>query len=94
MDSGFVLVEKEAIADFNFPSGEVLKLEKEIEALKNELERAIALGNMEHQKVKIYFEDDKKKKLVETTIWAVTDHEIVLKQNVTIPIRRIYKLVI
>jgi hypothetical protein len=94
MNSEFVLVEKEAIADFNFPPGEVLKLEKEIEALKIELKRAIALGNMEHQKVKIYFEDDKKKKKVETTIWAVTDHEIVLKQNVTIPIRRIYKLVI
>lgn len=92
MNSGFVLVEKEAIAEFHFPQEEVLKSEKEIEALQNELERAITLGNLEHQKVKIYFEDDKNKKVVNTTIWAVTDHAIVLKQNVTIPIRRIYKL--
>jgi hypothetical protein len=57
-----------------------------------EMERAIALGNLEHQKVKIYFEDDKKKRVVNTTIWAVTDNAIVLKQNVVIPIKRIYKL--
>ena len=56
------------------------------------MERAIALGNLEHQKVKIYFEDDKKKRVVNTTIWAVTDNAIVLKQNVVIPIKRIYKL--
>ena len=92
MDSTLALVEKEAIADLHFPTTEVLKSEKEAVALKVELERAIALGNLEHHKVKIYFEDDKKKRVVNTTIWAVTDNAIVLKQNVVIPIKRIYKL--
>lgn len=92
MESAFVLVEKEDIAGLNFPQQEVLKSEKEIKSLKHELERAISLGNIEHHKVKIYFEDDKKKKVVNTTIWAVTDNAIVLKQNVVIPIRRIHKL--
>jgi hypothetical protein len=92
MDSQFTLVEKEAVAGFHFPLEEVLKTEKEKKSLRAELDRAIALGNLEHQKVKIYFEDDKKKKVVHTTIWAVTDTAIVLKQNVTIPIRRIHKL--
>lgn len=92
MDSTFALVEKEAIADLHFPTTEVLKSEKEAVALKVELERAIALGNLEHHKVKIYFEDDKKKRVVNTTVWAVTDNAIVLKQNVVIPIKRIYKL--
>lgn len=92
MESGFVLVEKEEVAGFHFPKEGVLKTEKDIKSLKNELERAIALGNLEHHKVKIYFEDDKKKKVVNTTIWAVTDHAIVLKQNVIIPINRIHKL--
>lgn len=92
MNSGFVLVEKEDVADFHFPPEEVLKSEKDAKLLKKELERAISLGNLEHHKVKIYFEDDKNKKLVNTTIWAVTDHSIVLKQNVVIPIRRIHKL--
>jgi hypothetical protein len=92
MDSTFALVEKEVIADLHFPTTEVLKSEKEALALKMELGRAIALGNLEHHKVKIYFEDDKKKRVVNTTIWAVTDTAIVLKQNVVIPIKRIYKL--
>ena len=92
MDSAFVLVEKEDIAGLNFPAEEVLKTEKEKLDLKRELDRAIALGNLEHHKVKIYFEDNKKRKVVHTTIWAVTDNAIVLKQNVVIPIRRIHKL--
>ena len=92
MDSAFVLVEKEDIAGLNFPVEEVLKTEKEKQDLKRELDRAIALGNLEHHKVKIYFEDNKKRKVVHTTIWAVTDNAIVLKQNVVIPIRRIHKL--
>jgi hypothetical protein len=92
MDNGFELVEKEAVAGFHFPAVEVLKSEKDRQMRKLELDRAIALGNLEHQKVKIYFEDDKKKKVVHTTIWAVTEDAIVLKQNVTIPIRRIHKL--
>jgi len=92
MDSGFVLVEKEDIAGFHFPLEEVSKSDKETGLLENELNRAISLGNLEHFKVKIYFEDDRKKKVVHTTIWAVTDNSIVLKQNIVIPIRRIYKL--
>jgi hypothetical protein len=70
----------------------VLKTEEESKLLKNQLDRAISLGNLEHQKVRIYFEDTKKKMVVETTIWAVTDTSIVLKQNSIIPINRIYKL--
>lgn len=92
MDSGFELVEKEKVSSFHFPDREVLKSENEILLRKSEIGRAIALGNLEHQKVKIYFEDDKKKRKVDTTIWAVTEEAIVLKQNVIIPIRRIHKL--
>lgn len=92
MENEFTLVEKEAVADFHFPLEEVLKTENEAKTLKKELDRAISLGNLEHQKVKIYFEDNKKRKVVHTTIWAVTDDSIVLKQNVVIPISRIYKL--
>ena len=92
MGSEFILVDKEDIAGCNFPLEEVLKSEKEKKTLKTELDRAISLGNLEHHKVKIYFEDSKKKKVVNTTIWALTDNSIVLKQNVVIPKRRIYKL--
>lgn len=88
----FELVEKEIIGELNFPMEKVLNDQADEKMLKNELDRAIALGNLEHHKVKIYFEDDKKKQVVNTTIWAVTDKAIVLKQNVVIPIKRIHKL--
>jgi hypothetical protein len=89
---GFILVQKEIVADYHFPSDEVLKKESEIEIRQKSLARAIALGNLEHQKVRIYFADDQGKKYVETTIWGVTDHEILLKKNVLLPIHRIIKL--
>ena len=92
MDSAFELVEKESVVGLNFPATEILKSEEDRLLRSSELKRAIALGNLEHQKVKIYFEDDKKKKCVQTTIWAVTSDAIVLKQNSIIPIIRIHKL--
>ncbi len=92
MENEYYIVEKEDISSLNFPAEEVLKKKEDISRLKNDLQRAITLGNLEHHKVKIYFEDDKKKKMVHTTIWAVTDNAIVLKQNVIVPIRRIHKL--
>jgi hypothetical protein len=92
VDSEFKLVEKEEVASFHFPEEEVLVNESDRKFRKSELERAISLGNIEHLKVKIYFADDKSEKLVNTTIWAITDNAILLKKNVVIPIRRIIKL--
>lgn len=89
---GFKLVEKEEIAEYHFPNEEILKKESEIDIRNKSLARAIALGNLEHQKVRIYFTDDEGEKYVETTIWGVTDHEILLKKNVMLPIHRIIKL--
>ncbi len=93
METGnFELVEKELVTSFHFPEGEVLSSENDRKFLKSELDRAISLGNIEHLKVKIYFADDAGDKVVDTTIWAITDHAILLKKNVVIPIRRIIKL--
>ena len=92
MEPGYELVEKEAVADFHFPAEAVLKREEDQKILKSQLERANALGNVEHHKVKIYFEDDGGKKVVHTTIWGITDKSILLKKNVIIPIQRIVKL--
>ena len=89
---GFTLVEKEVIADFNFPEDEVLKKESDKHLRQKSLDKAISLGNIEHHKVRIYFVDDQGEKYVETTIWGLTDHEILLKKNVMLPIHRIIKL--
>ncbi|MGV3630163.1 MAG: hypothetical protein ACO1O6_03105 [Bacteroidota bacterium] len=91
-DNTFKLINKEEISNLHFPKEEILKSETQIKTRDEEIHRAIALGNLEHQKVNIYFSDNQGKKRVETTIWAVTDHAIVLKQNTVLPINRIHKL--
>ena len=91
MNENFEIIEKEAIEALHFPDGDVLEDKGEIQQRDSELNRALALGNLEHSKIKIFFEDDKSKKVVETTIWGVTDERVILKQGVVIPINRIYK---
>lgn len=93
MEDFFELIEKEEIAKLLFPSQDVLQeLEEKIKR-KVELERSLTLGNLEHTKIKIYFEDNTGKKIVDTTIWGVTDSGVILKQGVVIPIHRIYKCI-
>lgn len=91
-NSEYILVEKEAVSAMHFPKEDILTKESEIKARKAAIERAITLGNLEHYKVKVYFSDDAGKKYVDTTIWAVTDSAVVLKQNTVLPIHRIIKL--
>lgn len=93
METKFELIEKELIENLYFPIEQVLEELKDRTQLKAELERAQVLGNVEHAKIKIYFEDAVSKKVVDTTVWGVTDQEIILKKGVTIPIHRIYKIV-
>ncbi|MEW5675746.1 hypothetical protein ABGT15_05495 [Flavobacterium enshiense] len=94
MKSTYETIDKELISTLIFPEEDVLDDDKDaILQRKNDLNRALALGNLEHLKIKIYFEDDQSKKMVDTTIWGVTDERIILKQGVVIPIKRIYKTV-
>jgi hypothetical protein len=92
MTIDFEIIEKEDIETLKFPHSEVLYDEVAIIQRKNELERALSLGNLEHSKIQIYFEDDSSKKMVETTVWALTDESVVLKKGVGIPINRILKI--
>ena len=93
MNAAFELIDKELIASLNFPKSDVLEDKEDIKKKKNDLDRALSLGNLEHVKIKIYFEDDMSKKMVETTIWGVTDSRVILKQGVVIPVNRIHKIV-
>lgn len=88
----FEIIEKEMIENLRFPSTEVLGDLSKINERTNDLERALSLGNLEHSKIKIFFEDDLSCKVVETTVWAVTDKRVILKQGVGIPINRIHSL--
>ncbi len=94
MNYNFETIDKEKIGSLSFPNTDVLEDDKDaIKQRKEELDRALTLGNLEHLKIKIYFEDDTSKKMVDTTIWGLTEERIILKQGVVIPINRIYKTV-
>jgi len=90
METNFEIIEKEKIQSLSFPNGEVLISDEDIKQRFVDLNRALSLGNLEHSKIKIYFEDNVSKKVVETTVWTLTDQRVILKQGFTIPINRIY----
>ncbi len=92
MTATFEKIEKESIESLKFPNTEVLSDKDLIVERESELNRAMSLGNLEHSKIKIYFEDDSSRKMVETTVWGVTDKRVILKQGVVIPINRIHKI--
>ena len=85
-------VEKEEIDNLKFPNEEVLQSTDDIGKREMEINRALTLGNLEHSKIKIIFEDSEGLKKVETTIWGVTDKRIILKQGIVLPIHRIHEL--
>lgn len=85
-------IEKESIVGLKFPDNDVLSTKDEIKIRHSNLERALKLGNLEHNKIKIVFEDADGVKQVETTVWGVTDKRVILKQGVLIPIHRIHEI--
>lgn len=80
---------KEIIPYLHFPKEDILKTEQERKERKAKLENAMIIGNLEHVKVAILFEDMHGLKRIETTIWATTEESVVLKKGATIPIHRI-----
>ena len=87
-----IIVDKETIAELLFPAIEVLITIEEITQRKLDAERATLLGNNEHSKVKITFEDNMNVKQTETTIWGTTDKRIILKGGMVIPLHRIHEI--
>lgn len=90
--TGFEKIEKEKIENLKFPFDEVLSDESLIASRRVNLARALSLGNLEHSKIRIYFEDDRSCKMVETTVWGVTDERVILKQGLVIPICRVHSV--
>lgn len=84
-----IRIDKELVSELKFPEESINLTTDERKHLDKMLEKCVVLGNGSKHKVKIFFEDNEGLKLVETTIWGVTEHNIILKQNRTIPTRRI-----
>ncbi|NHM02552.1 hypothetical protein [Flavobacterium difficile] len=91
--SDFQLTEKEDVVSLKFPNKEVMSDKEDILQRKSDLERALTLGNLEHLKIKIFYEDDSSKRVTETTVWGITADEVILKKGVVIPINRIHKII-
>ena len=90
--TGYQLIDKEAIPTLSFPSTEVLSSTEEIRERDESLKKALYLGNVEHGKAKIFFEDNQSIKVVETTVWGLTDKRVILKQGNVIPIHRVHQV--
>jgi len=87
------LIQKEQIKFLKFPKEEVLEKRKDQIDRYLELQRALTLGNLERQKVRIVFVDDSGLKKVETTVWGITDKSVILKKSTIIPLERIISIV-
>jgi hypothetical protein len=87
-----LIIEKEKIHEMHFAGEEVLASPEERKTRLRNLERALALGNLEKAKVKIVFEDTEGIKQVETTVWGVTDKRVILKGGIHIPIHRVHEV--
>ena len=82
-------VQKEHIKSLQFPKEELLASKLDRDQRCTNLKRALALGNLEQEKVKIVFIDNEGYKRVETTIWGVTNKNVILKEATLIPLSRI-----
>lgn len=88
------VIQKEAISKMHFLSEEVLIDPSDIRRRNQDSKRAMALGNLEHGKVKIHFLDAKHTFYqVETTVWAVTEEYLCLKGHLQIPTCAVIRIV-
>lgn len=86
------IIDKETIAQLRFPAEALKRSKEDQQKLMEKLKDATSLGNMDHHKCRITFRDDQGLKVVETTIWATGEKNIVLKHGMTIPIHRIVEV--
>jgi len=92
VDAKVVLTAKEEISSMAFPKEDVLKDPFIMAERDSDILKAMKLGNIFKQKVKIFFNDGSKKRYTDTTIWAADRSHINLKNGVVMPIRAIYRI--
>lgn len=86
-------VQKEQLNSLKFFKNEAISETVHQRLRKFDLDRALILGNIDHNKVTIIFKTEDGSLLqVNTTIWAVTEDYVALKGGVHIPIKAIVDL--
>lgn len=84
-------IENEKISSLVFPKSDVLLKNEAIVQRISELKLALSFGNLDYFKIKIYFEDNLSKKVVEAHVCGVTKKRVILTHGIGIPINRIYR---
>ena len=92
MNTTICLISKEDLPSYEIAKGDALSNPSASADRRNDLERAMKLGNNEHQKVKIIFESTEGTMAVETTVWEVTQNYVILKSNMALPIRCVHRV--
>ena len=85
-------VRKEDISGLKFVNINVLTDPAGKTELRSDLAKALHLGNVEHQKVKILFETSEGTMFTDTTVWNLTENLIILKGNVDVPTNSIHRI--
>jgi hypothetical protein len=86
------LIDKSEVANIIWPLEDFHQNEDKKENVIVKLKIALYLGNMEKIKCRIYFRDFVSIKMIETTVWAVCEKNILIKSGMWIPIRRIVEV--
>ncbi len=89
INPNIIHIEKEEVQFLKFPKEDVLSDKTAQKQRCQLLKTAMKLGNLEHQKVQVLFQDNQGLKRIETTIWGVTDKSVILKQSIILPVQRI-----
>jgi hypothetical protein len=86
-------IPKEDIKLLKFNEDDILTSKVEVAKRKSDLNRASALGAQSKSNIKIYFIDDKGSNYkVIATVWATTEKNVSLKNEIMVPIKSIYKV--
>lgn len=84
---------KEYLYALKFTEEDVFKTRREQELRMHSLNKALYLGNVLKNKVRIYFKDSLKRIIfIDTTIWGVTKEDVILKKGVTLPIKSVLEI--
>lgn len=94
MQGQIATIAKEQLAQLEFYPEEVLQEDEQRHERSRNLYMGMILGNAYKNKVKIIFKSLTGMNAVDTTIWATTDKNIVLKGGILVPISCVLQVII
>lgn len=94
ISDSITIIEKELLDTLQFPPQEVLLDDNQIARREYDAKRAIRLGNLFKDKVKVIFEDAEGMKMILTTVWGMTERFLIFKRGMIIPLHRVHEIII